>query len=191
MANNKGVDDSRYDWAAFGKLGGRPSKYTDALAKEICMYISGGIPLQAICRRDDMPAISTVLQWVVENRKELSTKLSTDGEELSTESEGFSDLYTKAREAQGYYDADNIRDVVDRALEGELDASIARVAIDGMKWTAERNAGRTFGSKQTIDQKVDQTVKGSIEHTHSIDGDAVTEYLKSKHKKPDPDTDSE
>lgn len=176
MANSKGVDDSKYDWTAFGKLGGRPSKYTDKLAKEICMYISGGIPLQAICRREDMPAISTVLQWVVEDRKDLST-------ELSTESVGFSELYTKAREAQGYYDADNIRDVVERALDGEIDASVARVAIDGMKWTAERNAGRSFGSKQTIDQKVDQTVSGSVSHSHTIKGDDIADYLKSKHSK--------
>ena len=183
MANSKGVDDSKYDWTAFGKLGGRPSKYTDELAKEICMYISGGIPLQAICRREDMPAISTVLQWVVEDRKEIYTELSTEGEKLSTESVGFSELYTKAREAQGYYDADNIRDVVERALDGEIDASVARVAIDGMKWTAERNAGRSFGSKQTIDQKVDQTVSGSVSHSHTIKGDDIAEYLKSKHGK--------
>ena len=161
--------DLKYDWDSFVDLGGRPSKYSTDLALEICKYISGGIPLKAVCRRSDMPHVSTVLQWVVEDRKE-----------NEQDSFGFSYLYKKARESQGFYDADNIRDTVERALNGEIDASIARVAIDGMKWTAERNAGRTFGQKQEIDQKITGHQTHEHKHEHEF-GNAVLDSLKNKH----------
>jgi hypothetical protein len=42
---------------------GRPSKYTDALLKQICDRLSEGEPLAAICRDDGMPCVTTVWQW--------------------------------------------------------------------------------------------------------------------------------
>jgi hypothetical protein len=42
---------------------GRPSKYTDELAKEICDRLSLGEPLAQICRDDHMPAVATVSDW--------------------------------------------------------------------------------------------------------------------------------
>ena len=42
---------------------GRPSKYTDDLAQEICARLSKGEPLAQICRDEGMPAVSTVSDW--------------------------------------------------------------------------------------------------------------------------------
>jgi len=42
---------------------GRPSKFTDAIATEICERLSKGEPLAAICRDKRMPDPSTVFDW--------------------------------------------------------------------------------------------------------------------------------
>lgn len=42
---------------------GRPSKYTPALADEICERLSAGEPLAQICRDAHMPSVSTVWAW--------------------------------------------------------------------------------------------------------------------------------
>ncbi len=42
---------------------GRPSKFTDALAEEICERLGKGEPLAAICRGEGMPKVQTVSDW--------------------------------------------------------------------------------------------------------------------------------
>jgi len=42
---------------------GRPSKFTEEIAAEICERLSKGEPLAVICRDDHMPAVSTVWAW--------------------------------------------------------------------------------------------------------------------------------
>lgn len=42
---------------------GRPSKFTDALAREICDRLGKGEPLAAICRDQRMPNVRTVSNW--------------------------------------------------------------------------------------------------------------------------------
>ncbi len=113
---------------------GRPTKYNEKVCNEICTRLAGGESLRSICRDDKMPAISSVLLWVV------------DGKHSE-----FSEQYTQAREAQGYSDADRIREIAAAVGAGEIEANAARVIIDAYKWTAERNAGRAFGNKQQID----------------------------------------
>lgn len=45
------------------KPAGRPSKYTDAVAREICERLAQGEPLASICRDERMPAVRTVGDW--------------------------------------------------------------------------------------------------------------------------------
>lgn len=42
---------------------GRPSKFTEVLAREICERLSKGEPLAWICRDEKMPAVRTVSDW--------------------------------------------------------------------------------------------------------------------------------
>lgn len=42
---------------------GRPSKFSDAIASEICDRLSRGEPLAVICREAHMPAVATVSDW--------------------------------------------------------------------------------------------------------------------------------
>ena len=74
--------------------------------------------------------MSTVLLWVV------------DGKHRE-----FSEQYTLARAAQGFTDADRIREIAAAVGAGEIEPNAGRVIIDAYKWTAERNAPKNYGSK--------------------------------------------
>lgn len=43
---------------------GRPSKFSEKIAAEICERLSGGEPLRSICRDDHMPQWQTVYRWM-------------------------------------------------------------------------------------------------------------------------------
>lgn len=49
--------------AKTAKKTGRPSDFTEAVAKEIVERLSNGEPLAQICRDDHMPAVRTVSDW--------------------------------------------------------------------------------------------------------------------------------
>lgn len=59
---------------------GRPSKFTQEIADEICNRLSQGEPLAKICRDDHMPDPSTVSRWK-EGREELSQAIARAREE--------------------------------------------------------------------------------------------------------------
>lgn len=46
------------------KKRGRPSKFSEKVATEICKRLSGGETLRSICRDDDMPHWNTVYDWM-------------------------------------------------------------------------------------------------------------------------------
>lgn len=67
--------------AALGELkkNGRPSKFDEALADEICRRLSDGEPLRQICRDDHMPHWTTVYDWI-DARPELSLRIARSRE---------------------------------------------------------------------------------------------------------------
>ena len=112
----------------------RPSIYTKELGDEICTRLASGLSLRKICSADDMPAISSVLLWVV------------DGKHPE-----FSEQYRAGREANGQAHGDRIADLADKVLDGEYDPQSAKVAIDALKWSAERMAPKQYGPKQQLE----------------------------------------
>jgi hypothetical protein len=54
---------------------GRPSKYSPAVAQEICEGLAEGVPLREICRRDHMPEWRTVYDWMARDEA-LSTAIA-------------------------------------------------------------------------------------------------------------------
>lgn len=59
---------------------GRPSKFSEAIASEICDRLSKGEPLASICRDEHMPAVRTVGDWR-ETRPEFSASIARAREE--------------------------------------------------------------------------------------------------------------
>lgn len=112
---------------------GRPTKLTQKMRTAICTRIASGESLRSICRDEKMPALSSVLLWVVEDR------------------DGFSEHYMRAREAAGFAHADRLVDVVDRVGSGEYEPNQARAMLDGLKWAAERMAPKKHSQRQELD----------------------------------------
>lgn len=114
----------------------RPTKYTSKLTDRICVRLASGESLRSICKDKDMPAVSTVLLWVVDGRHP-----------------EFSEQYARAREAQGHYHVDEMLDMRYEVLSGEIDPQSARVVADMIKWSAERMSRKAFSSKDHKDDK--------------------------------------
>lgn len=115
---------------------GRPIIITPEITTEICRQLAEGSSLISICEQDDMPNKSTVLMWVVKGHA---------GDERYKD---FIDQYAQAREANGHAHADRIIKLTEEVTEFDgLDANRARVAIDGLKWAAERMASKSYAPK--------------------------------------------
>ena len=131
---------------------GRPSKFTQELADEICEQLTSGLSLRKICQADDMPSVSMVMRW-----------LDSD--------EQFREQYARAREAQADVIFDEMLEIADECRIGKktkktgnvLEVSTgdmverSRLMIDARKWVLARMSPKKYGEKVTQ------------EHTGSID----------------------
>ena len=124
----------------------RPTVMTPDMVTSICFELAGGNSLASICRREDMPAMSTVLLAVVDDR------------------DGFRSDYIRAREAAGFSHADRLIDVADKMGTGELDPQQGKAMNDAYKWAAERMSSKYHSPNQTL------------EHTHKIKDDGENEW---------------
>jgi len=134
---------------------GRPSVYSDKVADDICIRIALGESLRKICMEENMPAQSSVYEWLLRYSD-------------------FSEKYTRARELQAETQFDELTDIVDQHPElahvtdknGELvevkfDSSYVawmKLRVDTRKWTAARMAPKKYGDHKAPEQKEDQTV---------------------------------
>ena len=113
--------------------GGRPTVMTPDTRSKICALLAEGRSLRSICREPNMPAVSTVLLAVVDDR------------------DGFSEQYMRAREAAGHAHADNVVETANLVQAGELGPNEARAINDALKWAAERMAPKSFSPRQELD----------------------------------------
>jgi hypothetical protein len=107
---------------------GRPTKFNQKLADEICGMLAEGMSVRAICRDPKMPAMSQIFNWLSIN-------------------EEFQEQYTRAKNETADALAEDIQDIADRTLKGEYDPNAARVAIDAYKWTAAKLKPKKYGDK--------------------------------------------
>jgi hypothetical protein len=121
---------------------GRPSKYTPELADEICARIAQGESLVHICSEKAMPSTVTIWSWL-DKRSEFLTK------------------YTRAREAQAEFYANQIIDIADETPVTETpdpdggvtmrvdSAGVQRnkLRVDARKWIAARLLPKKYGEK--------------------------------------------
>ena len=131
---------------------GRPTLYTEELALTICERLVEGESLRAICRDDEMPAISSVFKWLAANQ-------------------AFSDHYARAKEEQAEALADEIVAISDEecttvradkhpATKADEDGNVEvvfdstavarnRLRIDARKWVAAKLKPKKYGDKVT------------------------------------------
>lgn len=150
--------------------GGRPTIYSEELAQVICESLMVGMSLRKICQLDDMPAISTVMQW------------------LASGKDGFMEQYAHARQVQAEYLLDEMIDIADDSskdyvvVDGQerLDQEHiqrARLRIDTRKWNIEKLAPKKYGAKQQLEHTGGNG--GPIE-TASLTPEQVIERMKEK-----------
>lgn len=122
---------------------GAPSKYSLRLAEQICDLIATGKSMVAIGEREDMPSRKTILAW-----------LSADEE--------FRSMYTRAKEHQADFYAEEIIKISNTPVEGvktkdgpngtEVTTGDMidhrRLQIDARKWYTAKLAPRKYSDKQ-------------------------------------------
>lgn len=136
----------------------RPTVMTPETIDRICIELADGKSLKAICRDESMPARSTILLAVVDDR------------------DGFRTRYMHAREAAGFAHADSVLEVIEELRLQGIDAQTARAMMDGLKWAAERMASKHHSPNQKIDHTSSDGSMSPKEHSA-----AVLAALKAKH----------
>lgn len=140
---------------------GRPSKYTEALANEICERLADGETLTGICEDEHMPERRTVLRW----------KRDVDG---------FASRYARAREDQRELWADELIDISDDGRNDWMEKHVGRdetitvlnkeavdrskLRVDSRKWLLTKLDRPTFGEKVEQTHKADEAFVGLWQH---------------------------
>ncbi len=126
---------------------GRPSKYSEDLAKLICERIATSDKgLNAICKEGGMPSPSSIYLWLNDHKE-------------------FSEMYARAREAQADYMVEQIISIADddggdliQGLQGSYPNGVnvqrSRLKSDVRKWAAAKLAPKKYGDKLDIDHTV-------------------------------------
>lgn len=109
---------------------GRPSRYSDKLAVEICRRISLGELLKNICNDEHLPAYSTVMHWLWSDEYEHFAR--------------FRHLYAQARAAQADAFLEEAMNAA-RTANDKDSAAAARVLADTIKWAAARLNPQKYG----------------------------------------------
>jgi hypothetical protein len=77
----------------------------------------------------------------------------------------FQEVYDRARAARGDRYGEEVATIAEKVLSGELDANVARVAGDLLKWSAARMAPRYYGDR--IEQNIAVT-DASEQHLQAV-----------------------
>jgi len=128
---------------------GRPSKFSKAIADEICRRLADGESLRTICAEDAMPDKDTVRRW-------LRDEVSAD----------FHAQYARAREEQADSLAEEAIDAARAAVDRDT-AAAAKVQVDALFKYAGQLKPKVYGDKREISHK------GTVEHAHSTTEDLI------------------
>jgi hypothetical protein len=116
------------------KKTGRPTKYTEELAHEICRRIAEGESIRKICDGDDMPSATTIFNWL-----------------LDTDKKAFLEQYNASRAIQAENMFDELLEIADKG-QGEIMRD--RLRVDTRKWYLSKVLPKKFG------EKIDMTTDG-------------------------------
>lgn len=104
---------------------GRPSTYSEDVAARICAEMAEGKSIRAICKADDMPAVSTVFLWLAKHKT-------------------FSEQYLRAQQDRTVAWAEEIVDIAD---EKDEDVQRSRLKVDTRKWLMSKLAPKKYGDR--------------------------------------------
>jgi hypothetical protein len=122
----------------------RPTEYTKDLADYICRQLAEGRSLRSICEEQDIPARSTVYDW------------------LDSNLHGFPDQYARARKRQAETMLDEILEIADDTSQDTTITdfgpkpdtewiSRSKLRVDARKWAMSKLAPKKYGDAKSID----------------------------------------
>lgn len=129
--------------------GGRPSKYTKAIASELCAGLAVGQSLRTVCKPDHMPSVATVFNWFKSHPE-------------------FLEQYTRAKEESADALIEEMLDIADDGTndwmervgkEGESlgyqlngeHVNRSRLRVDTRKWIASKLKPKKYGDKTSLE----------------------------------------
>ncbi len=113
---------------------GRPTKYSDEWARQLCDLISQGKSVVDICAMEGQPSRDSVYAWMRER-------------------EDFSDMYARAREERADLLAAEILEIADTPCTNQVEVAQQRNRLDTRKWLASKLAPRKYGDRVEHDMK--------------------------------------
>lgn len=127
---------------------GRPTDYTQEKSDRICLSITEGKSLREICRRRDMPALTTVCAWLNRHPEfDAAYRIATEhrailhaDELLKIADDRSGDFIVKTRDDGSTYE------VLDRE---HIERSKVRIAT--RQWLIERMAPKRYGARITTE----------------------------------------
>ena len=120
---------------------GRPTKYTEAVAHEICTRLMMGEGLTNICEGDHLPSEVTVYSWL-DNERYID----------------FLKRYTRARQFQAEHEVDGIKTIADNKSIDPGAIQRDRLKIDARKWRASKMWPVKYGDRILNEQSGTITV---------------------------------
>jgi hypothetical protein len=145
--------------------GGRPSRYSEEMARDICERISLGESLRMISRDAEMPALSVMTVWISKYPE-------------------FQVQYARAREAQADALFDEILEIADDGrndymlkVEGGKEAYLengealrrSQMRIDARKWMAGKLRPKKYGEKHIAEVSGPDGSAVQINATRTLD----------------------
>lgn len=154
-------------------MAGRPSKYSQQIADQICNRLAAGESLRGICRDDELPDAGTVFRW-----------LSCQDEAFAT----FREQYARAREIQADALVDEILEISDDGTNDWMERQDedgensgwringehiqrSRLRVDSRKWFASKVLPKKYGDK--VQQEISGPNGGPVQ-TESIQRPTLT-----------------
>lgn len=127
--------------------GGRPTKYSQALADKICARLAMGESMRSVSRDPAMPVPSTMFKWIRE-RPEFS-KQYTKAKEESADAL-YEDLIDIADDGSNDWMEKNDPDNPGYQFNGEH-YQRSRLRLDTRKWMASKMKPKKYGDRQALD----------------------------------------
>lgn len=163
--------DKKQEVKSEPKPNGRPSKYTPALADEICTLLAEGKSVRTVADIDGMPVASTIFKWLREI-PEFSEQYDKAKEESADAL--VAEMLDIASEMPMIYEANADGQMVATKLDS---AGVARnrLRVDTIKWYASKLKPKRFGDKTSVEHS------GVVEVDHF--NEALTSFMAIAEKK--------
>lgn len=123
---------------------GRPSRYSNWIARAICLRLMDGESLRSICARDNYPGRRTVLYWL--NQNEDFLRQYTQAREIQQELL-YEELFEIADDGTNDYYMKEGKDGSEFLAVDSEHINRSRLRVDTRKWVMERMAPKKYGTK--------------------------------------------